>query len=170
MSELASGRPASAGTPPIRRLRMMTAGFAAGVVAVVAALGVALPLRGEYPAGWLAAWAGITVVSTVVGGTLRSRMAERVASASDPAELADRYTTRLIAGLAFAEAPALAGVAVAFWVDELLPALVAVPVSLALVLWMGPTGSDLRVVQDRVDAAGGGLDVAVALGRPGPDS
>jgi hypothetical protein len=144
----------------------MTAFFAAGMVAVVAALGATLPLRGEYPIGWALGWAGMTLVSVATGTAVRSRLAERVASAPGPAEAVDRYTARLIAGLAFAEFPVLAGAAVAFWVDGLLPALIALPVSLALLLWTAPTEADVRRVQDRVAAAGRELDVAAALLRP----
>ena len=167
MSELETGRPAM---PPIRRLRLITAGFAAGMVAVAAALGVSLPPGGSYPAGWAAAWAGLSLVSILIGAAVRSRMADRVAAATGPGELADRYTARTIAGIAFALFPALAGVAVAYWIDGLLPVLVAVPVSLALLVWMGPTDADLRAVQDRVDALGTGLDVAGAPADPVPPS
>jgi hypothetical protein len=165
VTELGSGRVRPAGAPPIRRLRLMTAGFAVGMVGVVAALGVALPLRGEYPVGWASVWAGFTVAAALAGAAVRSRLAARIASASGPAEVADRYTTRLITGLGFALAPALAGTAVAFWIDGFLPALIAAPVSLALLLWMGPTDADVRTVQERADAAGRTIDVAGALAR-----
>jgi hypothetical protein len=154
--------------PPIRRLRLITVGFAAGMVAVAAALGASLPPGGSSPVGWAAAWAGLSLASTLIGAAVRSRMADRVAAAPGPGELAGRYGTRTIAGLAFAEVPALAGVAAAYWIDGSLPILVAVPISLALLVWMGPTNADLRALQERVDSAGTGLDVVRVLAAPAP--
>lgn len=156
------------GVPPIRALRAQVLIHSAALLLIWWALAVLynglepteLPIWQLWLVGtWLAAFSAGYVILRRVG-------TRRVAAATSPSEAVDAYRTRMFLVMAMAQAPALVAFVMFFLVDSLVPYLLSLPVSLALLAYGSPRVGDVLAVQEAIDAGGGSVDLAAALMTP----
>jgi hypothetical protein len=154
--------------PRIRFLRVLALTMVAWLLVLLVVLLFTADVGGSYPSGWLYGWAGITAASLSIGFWLRTRRNQHFVLTSNPATAHRLYTSRMLIVLAMAEIPALVGFIVCFVVDAVLPYVIALPVSLALMYRDGPTARDVRMLQGWLDEYQDPYDLgAVLMAEPG---
>ncbi|MBU1225814.1 MAG: hypothetical protein KJ698_01200 [Actinobacteria bacterium] len=163
-----SGRRAGP-TPPshLRLLRVLTVAWAGSLALILLVLWLVRPTEGAYPAGLLAVWAALAAAGWA-GQQAADRWTRReIGAAADAPEAVAAYRSGFFIKTACAEIGALFALGVVLATDTgLLPYLIALPVSLAMLAAGAPRARHLAILQADIDAAGGSIKIVNALMAP----
>lgn len=142
---------------------MLALVFAVGLFAILLVLSFLEPDGTGDPMTVTLGWAAITAGDLVLYRVTRVSTTRRLAAMTSAASVAAHYQTRMLLHLAFGEIPALTAFVAFFIGGGLGVYLMALPLSLALMLWGSPRAGDIRHVQEKIDEHGGTVNLAAAL-------